>query len=178
MAARHIVVDPTDGWGEMASHPRTVAPDTFEPGLDLAPLTLRTKYEALGGDGDAARWRARIAENGRIIAALHAAGVPLVAGTDTGLLGYGLDRELELYVEAGISPSDALSIATLGAARAMGRDGQSGSVEAGKQADLVLVRGDPLTRISDLRRVVKVVSAGRLYDSAALAHAVGFRRRD
>ena len=176
LADRRIVVDPTDGWGEMASHPRSVLPDTFEPGLDEAPFTLRTKYEALGGDGEPGRWRARLEENGRVIAALHAAGVPLVAGTDTGLLGYGLDRELELYVQAGLTPADALYTATLGAARAMGRDGDSGSVEVGKRADLVLVRGDPLTRISDLRRVEKVVSAGRLYDSRALARSVGFKR--
>lgn len=176
LADRRIVVDPTDGWGEMASHPRSVAPDSFEPGLDAAPFTLRTKYAALGGDGDPARWRARIAENGRVIAALHAAGVPLVAGTDTGLLGYGLDRELELYVEAGLSPAEALHTATLGAAQAMRRERESGSVEVGKRADLVLVRGDPLSDIHALRHVVKVVSAGRLYDSAALARSVGFDR--
>lgn len=111
-----------------------------------------------------------------MIAALHAAGDPIVAGSDTGLLGYGLDRELELYVQAGLSPADAIYTATLGAARAMRRDGDSGSVEVGKRADLVLVRGEPLTRISDLRRVVKVVSAGRLYDSRALARSVGFDR--
>ena len=176
LARRRIVVDPTDGWGEMASHPRSVAPDTFEPGLDAAPFTLQRKYEALGGDGDAVRWRERIADNGRVIAALHAAGAPIVAGSDTGLLGYGLDRELELYVQAGLSPADALYTATLGAARAMGRDADSGSVEVGKRADLVLVRGDPSSRIRDLRRVVKVVTAGRLYDSAALADSVGFTR--
>ena len=176
LAERRTVVDPTDGWGEMASHPRSVSPASFEPGWIAAPFTLRTKYAALGGDGDPARWRARIQENGRVIAALHAAGVPLVAGSDTGLLGYGLVRELELYVEAGLSPADALNTATLGAARAMGRDKDLGSVEVGKRADLILVRGDPLAHIGDLRHVEKVVSAGRLYDSRALARTVGFAR--
>ena len=176
LAEHRIVVDPTDGWGEMASHPRAVAPDTFEPGLDAAPFTLQRKYEALGSDGDPVRWRERIVENGRVIAALHAASVPLVAGSDTGLLGYGLDRELELYVQAGLSPAEALYTATLGAARAMGRDADSGSVEVGKRADLVMVRGDPSTNISDLRRVVKVVTTGRLYDSVQLGLSVGFDR--
>ena len=62
------------------------------------------------------------------------------------------------------------------AARAMGRERESGSVEVGKHADLILVAGDPSTRIGDLRQVVKVITAGRIYDSAALADSVGFNR--
>jgi imidazolonepropionase-like amidohydrolase len=55
-------------------------------------------------------------------------------------------------------------------------DKESGSVEAGKRADLMLVAGDPLANISDLRRVTKVVRNGQLYDSRALARSVGFSR--
>lgn len=114
--------------------------------------------------------------NARVIGALYAAGVPIVAGSDTGLVGYGLDRELELYVAAGMTPMAAIQTATLGAARAMKLDGDSGSVEVGKRADLMLVEGDPLTRISDLRRVIKVVRGGWLYESVALGRTVGFER--
>ncbi|MBS0361027.1 MAG: amidohydrolase family protein, partial [Proteobacteria bacterium] len=60
--------------------------------------------------------------------------------------------------------------------KAMGLERESGSIEVGKRADLVLVAGDPLADISDLRRVTKVVRAGELYDSAALGRQVGFRR--
>ena len=176
LAAHQIVVDPTDGWGEMAGHPRTIPAVSFEPGLAGAPFVLASKFEALGGATDEGKFRARMALNGRVIKALFDAGVPLVAGSDTGLIGYGIDRELELYVAAGLSPMAAIGTATLGAAKAMKLDKESGSVEAGKRADLVLVAGDPSANISDLRRVTKVVRGGQLYDSQALGRSVGFDR--
>jgi imidazolonepropionase-like amidohydrolase len=176
LKARRIVVDPTDGWGEMAGHPRTVSVASFEPGLHAAPFSLASKFEAMGGPVDEAAFRQRMQANGRVIKALYDAGVPIVAGSDTGLIGYGIDRELELYVQAGLPPMAAIQTATLGAARAMKLDHDSGSVEVGKRADLVLVEGDPLANISDLRRVVKVVRNGELYDSEALGRSVGFAR--
>ncbi|THD65136.1 amidohydrolase family protein [Phenylobacterium sp.] len=176
MKERQIVVDPTEGWGEMAGHPKSVSAASFEPGLRAAPFVLASKFEALGGPVDEGRFRERMAANGRVIKALYDAGVPIVAGSDTGLIGYGVDRELELYVQAGLPPIAAIQTATLGAARAMKLDHESGSVEVGKRADLMLVNGDPLANISDLRRVTKVVRAGELYDSLALGRSVGFRR--
>jgi imidazolonepropionase-like amidohydrolase len=176
MQAHQTVVDPTDGWGEMAGHPKTVRAASFEPGLDAAPFTLASKFEAMGGPVEESRFRERLAANGRVIDALYKAGVPIVAGSDTGLIGYGIDRELELYVQAGLPPIAAIQTATLGAARAMKLDRDSGSVEVGKRADLMLVEGNPLANISDLRRVVKVVRGGELYDSQALGRSVGFAR--
>jgi imidazolonepropionase-like amidohydrolase len=176
MKDRQIVVDPTEGWGEMAGHPKTVLAASFEPGLAAAPYVLASKFEALGGPVDAARFRERMTANGQVIAALYRAGVPIVAGSDTGLIGYGIDRELELYVQAGLPPMAAIQTATLGAARAMKLDRDSGSIEVGKRADLVLVNGDPLANISDLRRVTKVVRNGQLFDSRALGRSVGFNR--
>jgi imidazolonepropionase-like amidohydrolase len=176
MRAHQTVVDPTDGWGEMAGHPRSVRAASFEPGIEAAPFTLASKFEAMGGTVDEARFRERMAANGRVIDALYKAGVPIVAGSDTGLIGYGIDRELELYVQAGLPPMAAIQTATLAAARAMKLDRDSGSVEVGKRADLVLVEGDPLANISNLRRVVKVVRGGELYDSQALGRSVGFAR--
>jgi imidazolonepropionase-like amidohydrolase len=80
------------------------------------------------------------------------------------MAGFTLDRELELYVEAGIPPAEVLRIATLGAARVMKDDDQLGSIAPGKLADLVIVDGDPSANISDLRRVVTVIKDGKLYD--------------
>jgi imidazolonepropionase-like amidohydrolase len=176
MQAHQTVVDPTDGWGEMAGHPRAVHAASFEPGLDAAPFTLASKFEAMGAPVEESRFRERMEANGRVIDALYKAGVPIVAGSDTGLIGYGIDRELELYVQAGLPPIAAIQTATLGAARAMKLDRDSGSVEVGKRADLMLVEGNPLANISDLRRVVKVVRGGELYDSQALGRSVGFAR--
>ncbi len=99
----------------------------------------------------------------------------IVPGSDTGLIGYGLIRELELYVQAGMTPADAIRSATIVSARAMKLDTDSGTIEAGKRADLILVNGNPLERIGDLRKVSKVVANGRLYQSAELWRSVGFQ---
>jgi imidazolonepropionase-like amidohydrolase len=171
------VVDPTVGWGEMAGHPKDVDVASFEPGIRSAPYTLATKYMAMGSPpADAAKFRERMETNEKVIHALYEAGVPIVAGSDTGLLGYGLDRELELYVQAGMTPMAAIQTATIVAARAMRLEKDSGTIEVGKRADMILVEGDPLAKISDLRRVTKVVKDGRLYDSRRLAASVGFTR--
>jgi imidazolonepropionase-like amidohydrolase len=174
---KKIVVDPTLGWGEMAGHPKSVDVASFEPGIKAAPFTLAEKFRALGvPDAEAGKFHERIETNRAVVRALYDAGVPIVAGSDTGLLGYGLDRELELYVQAGMSPMAAIQSATIVPAQVMKMAAEVGSVEAGKRADLVLVDGNPLTNISDIRRVVSVVKDGRMYDSKALGRSVGFNR--
>jgi imidazolonepropionase-like amidohydrolase len=90
-------------------------------------------------------------------------------------VGYGLHREIELYVAAGMTPMEAIQSATLVPARAMGLDRDSGTVEVGKRADLILVDGDPLQDITMLRRVTRVVADGRVLDATALWRSVGFR---
>lgn len=106
---------------------------------------------------------------------LHDAGIPIVAGTDGSALLYA--RELELYVEAGIPAADVLYIATLGAARVMGQDREVGSIAAGKRADLILVDGDPLANVGDVRRTKLVMKGGALHDGDALARAAGLSTR-
>ena len=110
----------------------------------------------------------------RNILRLHQAGVPIVAGTDAPYpgvyYGEGLHRELELLVEAGLSPLDAIRSATSNAAEFM-RDSTWGVIATGRRADLVLVEGRPDQTISDTRRVVAVMQAGRLLRRAQLTHA-------
>jgi imidazolonepropionase-like amidohydrolase len=173
---KQIVVDPTAGWGEMASHPKTIAAASFEPGVNAAPYSTAAKFRNMGTATGEAKFHARMEVDLKVIDALYKAGVPIVAGSDTGLIGYGLDRELELYVQAGMTPMAAIQTATLTAARAMHLDAESGTVEAGKRADLILVDGNPLANISDIRRVSKVITEGRMYDSKKLGHTVGFNR--
>jgi hypothetical protein len=86
----------------------------------------------------------------RTVKLLSDAGVPVLAGTDS-WPGLMLPRELELLVAAGLSPGEVLQIATLRAARTAKRDQSSGSIAVGKDADLVLVAGDPLLDIGDVR---------------------------
>ncbi|QHN05086.1 amidohydrolase family protein [Granulicella sp. WH15] len=174
---RQIVIDPTVGWGEMAGHPKNIDVASFEPGIHAAPESMAFKFRGLGVPAaDEAKFHERMQTNLRVIRALYDAGVPIVAGSDTNIIGYGLDRELELYVQAGMTPLAAIQSATLVPARAMKLDRELGTVEVGKRADLLLVRGNPLAKISDLRQVVSVVKDGRMYDSKALGRSVGFQR--
>lgn len=103
----------------------------------------------------------------RFVQRLHAAGVRLLPGTDF-IGGFTLHRELELYVEAGIPAADVFYLATLGAARYMGVDATMGSIDVGKRADMILIDGDPLRAISDVRRVIMTMKGGGLYDPALL----------
>jgi imidazolonepropionase-like amidohydrolase len=107
----------------------------------------------------------------RFLGTLHRAGVPILAGTDQAVPGHSLHRELEIFVDAGFTPAEALASATTVPARLFGRDG---TIEAGKKADLVLVDGNPLVNIADTRRIRVVISRGRLYDPAPLWRSVGF----
>ena len=101
-----------------------------------------------------------------------AAGVTLIAGTDApypgDYYGEGLQRELELLVEVGIPPLQVITIATRNAARLVGAESEWGTVEPGKAADLLLVRGDPSKQIRDARNIVMVIQGGRVVDRAAL----------
>jgi hypothetical protein len=106
--------------------------------------------------------------------ALHQAGVPLVPGTD-GNTGVGLHRELALYVQAGLSPAQALQAATWTSAQVAGEGHERGSIERGKVADLVLVDGDPSVRITDLRRASLVIQGTVAWEPARLYQAMGFK---
>jgi imidazolonepropionase-like amidohydrolase len=101
--------------------------------------------------------------------------VPVVAGTDQAVPGHSLHREIELYVEAGMTPIEAIQAATIVPARVMGLDKESGTIEVGKKADLIVLGANPLVSIHNIRKVEKVVSRGSLYDPAPLWESVGFR---
>jgi imidazolonepropionase-like amidohydrolase len=103
---------------------------------------------------------------------MHDAGVTIVAGTDYGLPGFSLLRELELYVEAGLSPLEAIRAATVVPARVMGMNGEAGTIEPGKRADLVVLDRDPLLDIRNIRTGRWVVAAGRMFEMTALRRAV------
>jgi imidazolonepropionase-like amidohydrolase len=84
------------------------------------------------------------------------------------LSGFGSHREVQALVLAGIPPAAVLKMATINGARAMGLSSQLGTIEAGKLADLFVVRGNPLQDITNTRNVRLVMTRGQLYDSAEL----------
>jgi imidazolonepropionase-like amidohydrolase len=109
--------------------------------------------------------------------AFVAAGGHLIAGPDpTGnggvVPGFGDQREVELLVEAGFSPVEAIQIATLNGAIYLGRQDRIGSLAVGKNADIVVIKGDPATRIADIENVEIVFKDGVGFDSAKLLESV------
>jgi len=172
----HTVIDDTLALMEVILHPLDHPISGFEPGILKVAPELKEALETMGSppakaDQSAAMFRA-MEETVRL---LHQAGVPIVAGTDQAVPGYSLDREIELYVQAGFTPMEAIQAATLVPARAMGMEKDSGTIEVGKRADVILVDGNPLQNISDIRKVNTVFAAGKMYQPAALWSSVGFK---
>jgi imidazolonepropionase-like amidohydrolase len=119
-------------------------------------------YPSAGDKLAAKRWEV----SRQIVKTLHRAGVRILAGTDTPMPqvypGFSLHKELELLVEAGLSPADALRAATIGPAEFLGLGNTTGSIAVGKRADLLLLDGDPLSDISQTQKISAVVLDGRL----------------
>lgn len=111
----------------------------------------------------------------RLTGMLHEAGVQLLVGTDAPepqvAPGASLHHEMEFLVEAGMPAREVLSAATLENARILKEDGNRGAVEAGLEADLVLLEADPLEDIRNTRRIRTVVRAGRALDPAEILAA-------
>jgi imidazolonepropionase-like amidohydrolase len=109
--------------------------------------------------------------------AFVAAGGLLLAGPDpTGdggvVPGFADQRETELLVEAGFSPVEAIKISTLNGATYLGRQDSIGSIAVGKNADLVVINGNPAAKIEDVEKVEIVFKDGVGYDSAKLIESV------
>ena len=110
----------------------------------------------------------------KMIKMLHDAGIQLVAGTDA-IAGFTLHRELELYTQAGISAADVLKIATLEAATVAGQEKSTGSIEVGKVADLILIDGNPLENISDIRKVIWTIKDNKKYNTSDRYQSIGIK---
>lgn len=150
------------------------------PGLDVLAPHLKAAFEQslkrVAGNPDSI-YRTLFPKAMALELAFARAGGLLVAGTDpTGgggvVPGFSNHRQIELLVEAGFTPLEAISIATLNGAKAMGLDSRVGSIAAGKQADLLVVRGDPSRRIEDVRQVETVFRLGTGFDPVKLVESV------
>jgi hypothetical protein len=141
------------------------------PLLDSRWRFLRTDEQArwkriLAANDDAELARERWEVSRKIVHAFHAAKVPILAGTDTPMPlvypGFSLHEEMELLADCGFTPAEALRAATIGPAEFLGLSADNGSVAVGKRADLLLLQGDPLAQVENLRRIRAVVLSGRL----------------
>ena len=173
------VIDPTDAVLELMLRPMNVPIESFEPGVTRVPAELRVQINKKGESADLAEGLRMVVDVLlKITGALHKAGVPIVAGTDVGVPGHTLHRELELYVKAGLTPLEAIQTATIVPARVMKLDGEVGAIEVGKRADLIVLDANPIDHISNIRKVRFVVTQGRLFDCARLWQSVDFKSSD
>jgi imidazolonepropionase-like amidohydrolase len=156
------------------------AMDTNNPANDDVPEDVREAFigEERPAIFDVSEVSLQTAHNGfrkrqRLVKMLHEAGARLLAGTDCfglgkQLPGLGLQNELALLVESGLSPLAALQAATLTAADALGHSDALGTLEPGKLADVLVLQGDPLADIRNARRVHTVVKAGHVFEAQTL----------
>jgi imidazolonepropionase-like amidohydrolase len=148
--------------------------------LDALTADARTQYlvsRARAAERRNSPWPEALKKEMQFELAFVRAGGRLMAGTDpTGnggaLAGFGSQREVELLVEAGFTPLEAIRIATLNAAEYLGEADSIGSIAPGKSADLVVLRGDPSVNIADIEKVEIVFKNGVGYDSARLIESV------
>lgn len=174
---KKVVVDPTMAIfeGMFTNEPGKLAAG-YEPVLNMLPPAFRRGLYT-GGlptiQGHEAQYKASFDNMMKMLKLLHANGITFVPGTDD-FPGFALHRELELYAKAGVPNKEVLQKATIVSARLAGKESELGSVEVGKKANLVLVQGDPVKNISDIRKVEFTLKGGHLYDAKSLYAAYGF----
>jgi imidazolonepropionase-like amidohydrolase len=158
------------------------APKLDDPNRCLDPVTLERVGETATSDpdltpGNLVAIQARLAQREGVAAAnlnrVAAAGLPVALGTDAGnpmtLHGPSVYAELEAMQAAGLSPLQVLLAATRDSARALGRAQDLGTIEKGKQADLLILGADPTADIKNVRQVRSVMRGGALRSIAELS---------
>jgi len=176
LVAHRTVLDPTLATfefihqrdGEMSPVVAAVA-DHLPPDVQRERRASEMK---IPDDATAARYAKSFDKMVEFIGRAYKAGVPIEAGTDE-LPGFTLQRELELYVRAGLTPAQVLQVATWNGAKYARVLDDRGSIAVGKRADLVLVDGDPTRDIADIRKVALVLKDGNAYYPSEIDTALG-----
>jgi hypothetical protein len=170
---KNIAVDPTLGVFESLFTARDGKMEPrFNSIVDRFPSTIQRNIRAGGGGLPVPEGMDEIYLKSfdaflKITKLLYDNGITIVAGTD-GFAGFDLHRELELYVKAGIPAEKVLQIATYGTAKYIGKQSSLGSIEVGRKADIILVEGNPVSNISDIRNTRWVIKGTSTYDAKAL----------
>lgn len=179
LKARDAAIDPTAVWTEygFAGNGTELAP-SFDRVPFAVPVAVgRRLFEQRTGTPPGTRV---LASRLALLKLLDDAGIRLVPGTDAAggnMTGFGLQRELELYAQAGIPPAKVLRLATYGSAANARLQHRRGAIAAGYDADLILIDGDPTRQIGDVRKVDVVVKNGAVFDPSQIYRALGLRRR-
>jgi len=178
LKAHQILIDPTLSIFEnMFVATKGIPSPTYEMIVDRLPLINQRSYykgglpKPVDGSNRYDLAHERMLD---VVYDLYKKGVDIVPGTD-GLPGFLYHRELELFVKAGIPVHEVLKMATINAAEITGVAEAYGSIEVGKQADLILISGNPLERISDIRNVLWTTQGGYMYEAEALYASMGIK---
>lgn len=165
LKARGTVIDPTLATFAFLKQKDGDINTPFAPVADHMPPSVKRGFHVgtmkIADDATLKRYEKSYAKMVQFVGMMHKAGIPIVAGTDE-MAGFTLQAELELLVKAGLTPTEALQVATRNGARYTRTDADRGSIVPGKLADLVLVDGDPTKNISDVRKVAAVITRGYL----------------
>ncbi len=155
-----------------------VVPDGDVDYLDHVPIGYqryrKRTFVPLASAEEDAQYQRGFAKVLEVLKLLYDEGIQLLPGTDDGT-GFTVHREVELYAKAGIPPATALRLATLDAARYIGLDHDTGSIERGKYADFVLLPGDPLQDLREIKRARLVMKGGTIYYPAEIYDALSIR---
>ena len=141
-------------------------PETY-----LANLAIQTPF---GNAAQQPAYKAAFINMMKMLKLLYDNGILLVAGTDGGQ-ALALHHELELYVQAGIPPNEVLKIATYNAALDCNLQNKYGQIAKGREADIILIDGDPTADISTIRRVALVIKNNRIYIPKQLLQSQGWK---
>jgi hypothetical protein len=166
LKTHQTVIDPTvTAFDFMRQRPGQLSPAYAAVADHMPPDVRRSMSVAemnIPDDATAARYEKSYEKCVEFVGRMYRAGIPLVAGTD-GLPGFTLHRELEMYVQAGLTPAQVLQVATWNGAKYSKVLAERGSISPGKVADLVLVDGDPTRDITAIRKVAMVLMGDKVY---------------
>jgi hypothetical protein len=148
--------------------------ETYPAALRDGYLRARARYWGPASQAHRTEQRRRrfVEVRNKLVKAIHDSGAMIIAGSDTPewfhVYGWGLHRELQAYIEAGLRPYDALRTATVNPATFLQATGDWGTIEPGKRADLVLLAANPLQAIRNTTRIDAVVFGGRVLERPEL----------
>lgn len=173
---KNVAIDPTLATFAFLKQKDGDMNEPFAPIADHMPPDVKRGFHVgtmkIEDDATLKRYEKSYAKMVAFVGTLYKAGVPIVAGTDE-LAGFTLQAELEFLVKAGLTPAQALQVATRNGATYTRTTHERGSIVPGKLADLVLVDGDPTKHIGDVRKVAAVITRGMLVYPAEVHKTLG-----
>jgi hypothetical protein len=176
---KNIVIDPTVVTFEFLRQRDGTVPEAYAPVMANLPIDLQRSFRVgsmkIADDAAAERYKKSYGKMLEFVGILYKEGIPIVAGTDA-IPGFSLQSELEFYVKhSGMTPVQALQIATRNGALYSRTSSDRGSITPGKLADLVLIDGDPTTNIADIRKVALVITQGKIISPNEVFEALGIK---